>query len=170
MGDIYGQGKLYLIDIIGFTITSFSCGIAQTTWFLIGSCVAQGVIVVLPFPQIYTLLRSLFIGHSRSKAFGFLGMTLCLAAIAGQLLGGLLIELNFIHWGGERFFDQYSNCYFYNFYVLFYPLDQTDDKSKSEYYRQFKHYNWFDACTLHTSLKMFDRTLHLPFLLASFQC
>src|SRR5690606_27469587 len=44
------------------------------------------------FPQVYALLRVLHDDAGRRRAFALLGMTLGLAAIAGQVLGGLIVE------------------------------------------------------------------------------
>ena len=44
------------------------------------------------FPQVYALIRVSYDGHARRRAFGQLGMTLGLAAIAGQVLGGWIVH------------------------------------------------------------------------------
>ena len=44
------------------------------------------------FPQVYALIRVSYGGHARRRAFGLLGMTLGLAAIAGQVLGGWIVH------------------------------------------------------------------------------
>lgn len=54
----------------------------------------QGLAAALLFPQVYAGIRLNFDETQARKAFGWLGMTLGLAAIAGQALGGWLITLN----------------------------------------------------------------------------
>jgi EmrB/QacA subfamily drug resistance transporter len=94
LGDIYGRRKLFVLGMLGFSATSLLCGVAPNALALIVARFLQGMTGAILFPQIYALLRVMFDERGRRRAFGLLGMTLGLAAIAGQVLGGFLVEGN----------------------------------------------------------------------------
>ncbi|QIG06169.1 MFS transporter [Proteus sp. ZN5] len=94
LGDIYGQRTLYRIGMFGFTLTSVLCAISPNAISLVIARCLQGLTAALLFPQVYSSIRLNFDDTQAKKVFGLLGMTLGLAAITGQALGGLLISLN----------------------------------------------------------------------------
>ncbi|WP_193015381.1 MULTISPECIES: MFS transporter [Gammaproteobacteria] len=94
LGDIYGRRTLYRIGMFGFTLTSVLCAVSPNAIFLVIARCLQGLTAALLFPQVYSSIRLNFDEVQAKKVFGLLGMTLGLAAIAGQALGGLLISLN----------------------------------------------------------------------------
>jgi len=94
LGDTYGRRRLFTSGVLGFAGASLLCGLAPDTVSLIVARFLQGAAGAILFPQIYALLRVMFDETGRRKAFGLLGMTLGLAAIAGQVLGGLLVGDN----------------------------------------------------------------------------
>lgn len=104
LGDLYGRRRLFILGMAGFTVASLLRGIAPTVEILIGARVAQGLAAALLFPQVYASIRVNFSGDDGRRAFGFLGMTLGLAAIAGQILGGFLVEANILELGWRTIF------------------------------------------------------------------
>ncbi|OCW56807.1 MFS transporter [Hoeflea olei] len=92
LGDRHGRRRLFSLGMLGFAVTSFLCGIAPDTTSLIVARLLQGAAGAILFPQVYALLRVMYDEAGRMRAFGLLGMTLGLAAIAGQVLGGLIVE------------------------------------------------------------------------------
>ncbi len=92
LGDRHGRRRLFALGMAGFAVTSFLCGIAPDATSLIFARLLQGATGAILFPQVYALLRVMYDDAGRRKAFGLLGMTLGLAAIAGQVFGGLLVE------------------------------------------------------------------------------
>lgn len=96
LGDLYGRRRLFIIGMAGFTFASLLCGIAPTIETLIAARVVQGLAAAFLFPQVYASIRVNFSGNDSKRAFGFLGMTLGLAAITGQVLGGFLVEANIL--------------------------------------------------------------------------
>lgn len=104
LGDLYGRRRLFILGMAGFTFASLLCGIAPTIAVLIGARVVQGLAAALLFPQVYASIRVNFPGDDGRRAFGFLGMTLGLAAIAGQIFGGFLVEANILDLGWRTIF------------------------------------------------------------------
>lgn len=92
LGDRHGRRRLFMLGMAGFALASALCGLAPTADTLIGARVLQGVAAAMLFPQVYALIRVSYDGHARRRAFGLMGMTLGLAAIAGQVLGGWIVH------------------------------------------------------------------------------
>lgn len=104
LGDLFGRRRLFVIGVAGFTLASALCGLAPSAEFLIGARVLQGLAAALLFPQVYASIRVNFDGDDSRRAFGLLGMTLGLAAIAGQVLGGWLVHVNLFGLGWRSIF------------------------------------------------------------------
>lgn len=104
VGDIHGRRRLFGLGMLGFTLASALCGLAPNVETLIGARVAQGLMAALLFPQVYASIRVNFSANDSRRAFGLLGMTLGLAAIAGQIVGGFLVEANLFDLGWRTIF------------------------------------------------------------------
>lgn len=104
LGDLFGRRKLFIIGMAGFTLASALCGLAPNAFLLIIARVLQGLAAALLFPQVYASIRVNFDGDDSRRAFGLLGMTLGLAAIAGQILGGWLIHADLFELGWRNIF------------------------------------------------------------------
>ncbi|RUS02374.1 MFS transporter [Pectobacterium polaris] len=104
LGDVFGRRRLFVVGMAGFTLASALCGLAPSAGFLIGARILQGLAAALLFPQVYASIRVNFDGDDSRRAFGLLGMTLGLAAIAGQVLGGWLVHANLFGLGWRSIF------------------------------------------------------------------
>lgn len=104
LGDLYGRRKMFLLGLGLFTIASLLCGVAQSGGFLIFSRVLQGLAAAMLAPQVLALLGTLFTGAARLKVFAGYGLAMGLAAVFGQLIGGLLIEADIAGWGWRSCF------------------------------------------------------------------
>ncbi|MEU2425312.1 MFS transporter [Streptomyces sp. NPDC007851] len=104
LGDLYGRRKMFLLGLALFTIASLLCGVAQSGGFLIFSRVLQGLAAAMLAPQVLALLSTVFTGPARLKVFAGYGMAMGLAAVFGQLIGGLLIQADIFGWGWRSCF------------------------------------------------------------------
>lgn len=104
LGDLFGRRRLFIVGMAGFTVASALCGLAPSAALLIGARVLQGLTAALLFPQVYASIRVNFDGDDSRRAFGLLGMTLGLAAIAGQVLGGWLVHADWFGLGWRSIF------------------------------------------------------------------
>ena len=104
LGDRHGRRRLFVLGIAGFAAASLLCGIAPNATSLIIARLLQGGAGALLFPQVYALLRVMYDDAGRRRAFGLLGMTLGIAAIAGQVLGGFIVESNLFGLGWRIIF------------------------------------------------------------------
>src|SRR5205085_10309554 len=95
LGDAVGRRRTFMIGMAAFTVTSFACGIAPTIAWLVAARAAQGASAALMAPQVLATIQATLTGDRRARALGMLGATAALAALAGQLVGGLLVSANF---------------------------------------------------------------------------
>jgi len=105
LGDIYGIRNTFLAGVLGFTLTSLWCGLAQSGPELILARLAQGATAALMVPQVLATIHVLFVdGDSRARAFAVYGIVLGLAGAAGFLLGGLLVTMDLAGLGWRAVF------------------------------------------------------------------
>nr|WP_295871538.1 MFS transporter [uncultured Chitinophaga sp.] len=92
-GDYLGKKKVFFLGMGWFTFTSCICGLAQTPLQLNIARFFQGVSSAFMVTQSIALIQVLFpVAAERAKAIGWYGITLSIAAIIGQMLGGYLAE------------------------------------------------------------------------------
>ncbi|NMO56721.1 MFS transporter [Actinoplanes sp. TBRC 11911] len=92
LGDQIGYRRMFLLGITTFGATSLLCGVAQTSGQLVAARLLQGLAGAILVPQILALITAMFPAHERPKAMSWFGVTLAIGAIAGQALGGVLIQ------------------------------------------------------------------------------
>jgi EmrB/QacA subfamily drug resistance transporter len=94
LGDIFGRRRMFVTGLTLFILSSALCGAAPDTAFLIIGRLVQGASAALLAPQILTILGTTYEGPLRARAFNAYGVTMGLAAVFGQLIGGFLIQAN----------------------------------------------------------------------------
>ena len=95
-GDYLGRKKVFFWGMFFFTLTSCICGLCQTALQLDIARFFQGVGSAFMVTQSIALIQVLFPApRERAKAIGWYGITLSIAAIIGQILGGYLAETHF---------------------------------------------------------------------------
>ena len=104
LGDTHGRKRMFFIGLSGFICASVLCGAAPSPWFLLGARFLQGFGASLAFPQVLALVQVNFPEHERPKALAYFGFAVGLASILGQLLGGVLIDLDLFGWGWRTLF------------------------------------------------------------------
>jgi EmrB/QacA subfamily drug resistance transporter len=94
LGDSIGRRRLFLTGMAAFTITSLACGLAPTAPVLVVARVAQGAAAATMVPQVLATIQAATSGERRARALARYGATGGLAAVLGQVLGGLLVSAN----------------------------------------------------------------------------
>ena len=98
-GDHFGRKKVFITGLFVFTLASALCGYAANIEQLIIFRFIQGIAAGFAVPQTVTLIQLNFKhGAFRSKALGYYGITLGIASIMGQYLGGYFVTS---HWMNE---------------------------------------------------------------------
>jgi EmrB/QacA subfamily drug resistance transporter len=90
LGDLYGRNRVFLIGLAIFSVSSFLCGISQSSLQLIIARAIQGIGGALLTPGSLSILSSQFGSGSRGKAIGIWSTFSALTAIFGPILGGWL--------------------------------------------------------------------------------
>src|SRR6058998_881924 len=88
----FGRKNLLMISVVGFTASSFLCGLAPTLPFLVAFRVLQGATGGALQPLSQAVLLEAFPPHERGKAMGFWGQGIVVAPILGPVLGGWLTD------------------------------------------------------------------------------
>jgi EmrB/QacA subfamily drug resistance transporter len=96
-GDLFGRRRLFLAGIGVFTAASLAGGLARDPVLLIVSRVVQGSGAAMVAPAALSLITTGFPeGPRRTRALGLYGATASVGFVAGQVLGGVLVE--FLSW------------------------------------------------------------------------
>nr|WP_199156740.1 MFS transporter [Pedobacter sp. ASV2] len=104
-GDFLGKKKVFFWGMLAFTITSCICGLSLNATQLNIARFFQGVSSAFMVTQSISLIQVLFTNSKeRAVAIGWYGITLSIAAIIGQVLGGYLAETHFVIAGWRLIF------------------------------------------------------------------
>lgn len=96
LGDRLGRRRMFLWGLATFTLASAACGVAPDPTTLAAARIAQGLGAALLTPQVLGTLTATTDGDARVRVLTIYGLTAGLAAVSGQLLGGLLIEVDLL--------------------------------------------------------------------------
>jgi EmrB/QacA subfamily drug resistance transporter len=94
LGDRWGRVRVFTIGLGVFTLASAGCGLAGTPEVLVISRLIQGSASALLMPVVLSIIGVLYDGADRARALAAYGMSMGLAAVSGQLIGGILVEAN----------------------------------------------------------------------------
>ncbi len=94
LGDILDRKRIFLSGMTVFTIASALAGYAPSATFLIGARALQGFGAALMYPQVLSIIQVTFKGSERALALGLFAATGGIGAITGNIVGGLLIQIN----------------------------------------------------------------------------
>jgi EmrB/QacA subfamily drug resistance transporter len=92
LGDQFGRRRMFAVGMAVFVVTSAACALAPDPAVLVAARVLQGVGAALMAPNILSILGVVYSGPARVRAISVYGMVMGLAAVSGQLIGGVLIH------------------------------------------------------------------------------
>ncbi|MGH7240753.1 MAG: MFS transporter, partial [Candidatus Saccharimonadales bacterium] len=98
LSDLFGRRKVLEIGLIGFGVASILCAVAPNGDTLIIARAIQGLAGALLVPSSLAMIIAAFSGKAQSKAIGSWTAWFSIAAIAGPLLGGLIINYGSWRW------------------------------------------------------------------------
>jgi EmrB/QacA subfamily drug resistance transporter len=104
LGDIFGRRRMFLLGAAGFTLASLACGLAQGPGELIAARTVQGLFGAIMLPQGLGMIRQMFSGTERAKAFGAFGPVMGLGAVGGPVLAGWLVDADYFGSGWRMIF------------------------------------------------------------------
>ena len=94
----FGRKRLLMLSVVGFTVSSFLCGLAPTLTSLIVFRVIQGATGGALQPLSQAVLLEAFPPHERGKAMAFWALGIVVAPILGPVLGGWLTDTYSWRW------------------------------------------------------------------------
>jgi EmrB/QacA subfamily drug resistance transporter len=97
LGDRLGHRRLFLGGLALFTVASLACGLAGSSGMLIAFRLIQGAGAALMIPQVFSLIQRQFTGRERMRALSLYAAVIAAGAIAGQVVGGVLVSADL--WG-----------------------------------------------------------------------
>ncbi|HEX6620525.1 MAG TPA: MFS transporter [Solirubrobacteraceae bacterium] len=92
LGDQLGRRRMFSLGLALFTLASAICGVAPSPAVLVGARLAQGLAAALLSPQVLSIIGVVYTGPDRVRAISIYGIVLGLAAVGGQLIGGVLVQ------------------------------------------------------------------------------
>ena len=104
LGDLFGHRRIFVLGMVAFTVTSALCGAAQNPAELVAARLLQGLAGALMVPQVLALITAALPPDSRRRALGWYGVASGLGSIAGQVLGGLLLDADVFGLGWRAIF------------------------------------------------------------------
>ncbi|GAA4636790.1 MFS transporter [Actinoallomurus vinaceus] len=104
LGDRYGRHRLFLGALVGFVLASLACGAAPTIGVLIAARIVQGACAALLIPQVLATFHHTLEGERKARALALYGATSGIAAVVGQLVGGLLVSADIAGTGWRPIF------------------------------------------------------------------
>lgn len=104
LGDLHGHRRLFLIGMTTFTIASLLCGLSGSPAMLVAARILQGATAAAMVPQVLALINLMFPVHERARAMAAFGGVIGIGAVAGQVLGGVLLDANLFGWGWRTIF------------------------------------------------------------------
>jgi MFS family permease len=96
LGDILGHRRMFLGGLVLFTLASLGCGLATSTGMLIALRFAQGAGAAAMIPQVLSLIQRSYTGAARARPMRLYAAVLAGGAVAGQIVGGLLVSADIL--------------------------------------------------------------------------
>jgi len=91
--DLFGRRRMFMAGLLVFSAASLAGGLAQDLTLLIASRAVQGAGAALVAPAALSLITTGFAeGRERTRALGMYGATASVGFVAGQVLGGVLVQ------------------------------------------------------------------------------
>ena len=91
--DMFGRRRMFMTGLAIFTAASLAGGLAHDPVLLVTSRVVQGAGAALIAPSALSLITTGFAeGPQRTRALGMYGATASVGFVAGQVLGGVLVQ------------------------------------------------------------------------------
>jgi MFS family permease len=104
LGDRLGAQRMFRTGLGVFTAASLACALAPTAGSLIAFRVVQGGGAAVMVPQVLSIIQRSLTGDARSRALGRYATVIAGGAVAGQVLGGLLVAADLFGTGWRPVF------------------------------------------------------------------
>jgi EmrB/QacA subfamily drug resistance transporter len=92
LGDRFGRRRIFLLGVVGFSLTSLAIGVVETIDGVIVLRGLQGAFGALLLPNTLALLKAAFPADELNRAVGIWVSASATAIAAGPIIGGLFVE------------------------------------------------------------------------------
>ena len=101
VADLYGRRRFFITGLLVFALASLAAGLSPDALMLVIARAVQGVGAAIVAPAALSLITSrIGEGPRRTRALGLYGATASIGFVAGQVLGGVLVQ----YWGWASIF------------------------------------------------------------------
>jgi EmrB/QacA subfamily drug resistance transporter len=91
--DLFGRRRMFIVGLVAFSLASLAGGLARDPVLLITARVLQGAGAAIVAPAALSLITTGFPeGPERTRAIGLYGAISSVGFVAGQVLGGVLVQ------------------------------------------------------------------------------
>ncbi|MBO0707553.1 MAG: MFS transporter [Candidatus Dormibacteraeota bacterium] len=104
LGDRYGRRRWFSIGLSVFILASALCALAPSAAVLVGARVVQGLGAALMAPNVLAIVGVTYTGADRVRAITAYGIVMGVAAVGGQVIGGLLLQADLFGLGWRSVF------------------------------------------------------------------
>lgn len=94
LGDMYGHRRMFVLGAVAFAVASLLAALSQTAAELVAFRMVQGLTASAMVPQVLATISVIFPPGERPRALSWLGVTMGVGAVAGQVLGGVLLDVD----------------------------------------------------------------------------
>src|SRR3954462_14051961 len=98
LGDVFGERKVFSLGVAGFGATSLLCALAPSIEVLVGARALQGMFGAALTPSALAVIGATFAPEERGAAIGSWTAWTGIAAVAGPLAGGEIIDVASWRW------------------------------------------------------------------------
>jgi EmrB/QacA subfamily drug resistance transporter len=98
LGDVFGERRVFSVGVAGFGVTSLLCALAPSIEVLVGGRALQGMFGALLTPSALAVIVATFSPSERGAAIGSWTAWTGIAAVAGPLGGGAIIDVASWRW------------------------------------------------------------------------
>src|SRR3954468_3729396 len=98
LGDVFGERKVFSLGVAGFGVSSLLCALSPTIEVLVGARALQGMFGALLTPSALAVIVATFTPSERGAAIGSWTAWTGIAAVAGPLGGGAIIDVASWRW------------------------------------------------------------------------
>lgn len=94
----FGRKRVFVLSIIGFTLSSALCGLATSIGDMVAFRIIQGLCGAALVPLSQSMMLDLYADHERGRAIAMWGVGVMIGPVLGPTLGGYLTEFYDWRW------------------------------------------------------------------------